>query len=291
MTTFARQFDVAAAVRARDPWFLDLLRLWRPSGVEAGELGLRLAVRNGYLNFYHLGQSIALIRVQQRGALTRELHWKYVWPGMDPPAASAYAVQRGDSVQLSGMPALTYQGPQTLTAWIQTAKGYVGAEKRHVEQMVAGSANVMDLEMGHPGTALRIDLVGVEEDSAGLWLRCVEVKRSRDSRVRSKGPRPEVIDQLEAYANYLSSPENSNAMASAYAETARVLVSLAELAAEAGNPVQLSDLLVRACSEPLRVRPRVTLAVVVDEGDANWSAIHVGKLRASDVDVREVHWN
>ncbi len=32
------------------------------------------------------------------------------------------------------------------------------------------------------------------------------------------------------------------------------------------------------------------MAVVVDEGDANWPAIHVGKLRASTVDVREFRW-
>ena len=54
MAEFARSFtgltvisDLATA--GQPHWLLDLLRLWRPSGEDCGEFGLRLAVRDGYL--------------------------------------------------------------------------------------------------------------------------------------------------------------------------------------------------------------------------------------------------
>ncbi len=286
--SFARKFDTRAAGRCTDAWWLDLLRLWRPSGVAAGERGLRLAVRNGYLNFYRLGQSVAMVQVRRDGGLASKVHWKYVWPTGQTEPTSDYALVRGGLVGLNGMPRLAYEGDSTLHGWVAAAEQHTATEKLHVDQMVASSARVLDLEMGQPGTALRIDLVELEADSAGLWLQCVEVKRSRDKRVRSAGPRPEVLGQLDAYAEFLSFEANSAAMAKAYGETARVLVALAELAAGVGNPVQLDSLVVRACTEPLRVRPRVALAVVVEGDDGNWHAVHRGKLVASGVEVREV---
>ena len=54
-------------------WFLDLLRLWRPAGEPSGDYGLRLAVRDGYLNFYRQGQSIAKVSIV-RGQLRGEVH-------------------------------------------------------------------------------------------------------------------------------------------------------------------------------------------------------------------------
>lgn len=286
--TFARRFDITTAVRCTDSWWLDLLRLWRPSGVAAGERGLRLAVRDGYLNFYRLGQSVARVWVQRDGGLASEVHWKYVWPNVQAEPTSNYALVRGDMVGLNGMPGLAYESDSTLHGWVAAAEQHTGTEKLHVDQMVTSSARVLDVEMGQPGTALRIDLVELEEDSAGLWLQCVEVKRSRDKRVRSAGPRPEVLGQLDAYAEFLSFEANSAAMAKAYGETARVLVALAELAAGVGNPVQLDSLVVRACTEPLRVRPRVALAVVVEGDDTNWHAVHRGKLVAGGVEVRDL---
>src|SRR5580658_8906818 len=66
------------AARSHEPhWFKDLLSLWRPSGHCSGAEGLRIAIRNGYLNFYRLGQSIARVACVS-GELIADVHYKYV---------------------------------------------------------------------------------------------------------------------------------------------------------------------------------------------------------------------
>jgi hypothetical protein len=75
MTTFGRTFPIKdlTEVLKENPWFSDLLRLWWPAGEAAGtDAGdgdaplapdcteidakhLRVAFRNGYMNFYRAG--------------------------------------------------------------------------------------------------------------------------------------------------------------------------------------------------------------------------------------------
>src|SRR3954454_8464117 len=81
---FGRWFNTAGMQRAtRDaPWWPELLRLWRPAGVpiDAGapaDLGVRLAVRKGYLNFYRYGQSVGKVAFDRSGHPYVELHAKY----------------------------------------------------------------------------------------------------------------------------------------------------------------------------------------------------------------------
>lgn len=106
VNTFARRFDHAAAQRCQAQWWRDLLSLWRPAGVPSGDDGLRLAVRNGYLNFYRLGQSVGRVEVK-RGELVCFVHAKYVrpesrnelghwnrWSGRHIGAASRYSLTR-----------------------------------------------------------------------------------------------------------------------------------------------------------------------------------------------------
>jgi hypothetical protein len=74
------------AAKSDEPhWFKDLLSLWRPSGHCSGAEGLRIAIRNGYLNFYRLGQSVARVYCVS-GELVADVHYKYVLrepqPGM-----------------------------------------------------------------------------------------------------------------------------------------------------------------------------------------------------------------
>jgi hypothetical protein len=74
-----------AATSDEPHWFKDLLSLWRPSGHCSGATGLRLTIRNGYLNFYRLGQSVARVYCVS-GELRADVHSKYVLreprPGM-----------------------------------------------------------------------------------------------------------------------------------------------------------------------------------------------------------------
>ena len=66
-----------AATSTESHWFKDLLSLWRPSGHSSGTTGLRLAIRNNYLNFYRLGQSVARVHCVS-GELRAYVHYKYV---------------------------------------------------------------------------------------------------------------------------------------------------------------------------------------------------------------------
>ena len=81
MSSFARSFPVGSIteeVIESNPWFADLMRYWRPAGdalrrdlaadhalLSQGEMAeedpkrLRLAIRDGYVNFYRGGQSVA----------------------------------------------------------------------------------------------------------------------------------------------------------------------------------------------------------------------------------------
>ena len=57
------------------------LKTFSPFGVRAAtpavQAGLRLAIRNGYLNFYRLGQSVARVECVS-GELIADVHYKYV---------------------------------------------------------------------------------------------------------------------------------------------------------------------------------------------------------------------
>jgi hypothetical protein len=82
---FGRRFNTSAlegfADHPEGGWWRDLLRLWRPAGVpidtdDPNDLGLRLAVRNGYLNFYRQGQSVGKVAFDRSGRPCVDLHAK-----------------------------------------------------------------------------------------------------------------------------------------------------------------------------------------------------------------------
>ena len=82
MSYFDRRFPVNAMCALkrlsskRAGWWPDLLSSWAPSGSPGV---LRLAIRNGYMNFYSKGQSIARIDFDGHSASpTMHIHEKYV---------------------------------------------------------------------------------------------------------------------------------------------------------------------------------------------------------------------
>lgn len=75
-----------------------MLKLWRPSGVESGSDGLRLAIRNDYLNFYRLGQSIARVEINSQGIPTAITHFKYVGGTGNGPLDKEYIELRGEQI-------------------------------------------------------------------------------------------------------------------------------------------------------------------------------------------------
>src|ERR1700679_2112738 len=165
-----------AATSAESHWFKDLLSLWCPSGHCSGTYGLRVAIRNDYLNFYRLGQSIALVKCVSSG-LIAEVHYKYVLdqppPGMSPK--SPYLRLTKEGVFFRGNPVKDYKGLDTLRQWIDAAgKKHAGDEKTIVDELVEKNDHVVDLEMAIPVWALskvavRMDLVAIEDGKVVFW--------------------------------------------------------------------------------------------------------------------------
>src|SRR5688572_21749886 len=91
MTIFGRNFPVerlSGAVLEQNGWFCDLLRHWQPAGDTVGKdwhapeedpTQLRLAIRDGYLNFYRAGQSVARVGFDGGKKLQAKIHKKYVY--------------------------------------------------------------------------------------------------------------------------------------------------------------------------------------------------------------------
>ena len=180
-------------------WWRDLLSLWHPSGQSTGDHGLRLAIRNGYMNFYRRGQSIARVSFNRQGEPVLSVHAKYILPKTDRSAVKGqeYVTLTTTSlIRRDGHPELPYEGLKTLKRWVQSVDDdYGGEEKRIVDELLGVPANdgVIDLEMGLPawrakGTASRMDLVSINRVGGQLTVFFGEVKRVTDGRLRCRKP-------------------------------------------------------------------------------------------------------
>lgn len=254
-------------------WLLNLLRRWQPAGypletdAPAGPRDLRLAVRNGYFNLYSGGQSIAKVDLTSRTLRARS-HVKYL--SDDAP-----------NVQKLGI----LEDTHSLDKIIDRASGWQGEEKKSVEELVAANALVVDLEIALPGAevtqpdgtivkvAPRIDLAALEPVAGGWQLVFWEVKMSKDARVRSKS-KPEVIAQLQKYAEWFARPGYTDAVLAAYRTAIRDMVALHDFAVAKGCALNDLDPALRDIAvhpeKLLRVAPQVGLIIgmIRDKNDA-----------------------
>jgi hypothetical protein len=273
-------------------WFKDLLSLWRPSGHPSDADGLRLAVRNGYLSFYRLGQSIARVECAS-GELVADVHYKYVL-GDQPGYAGPVYLRLSTQGIFSRDPLVpAYGGIDTLRKWIACVnEKYAGDEKSIVDQLVEANDHVIDLEMALPAwtvpkVAVRMDLVAIEDRQVVFW----EVKTVNDSRIRcraefTKDKFPEVLDQLSKYRDYLTQPLHVQQVERAYRETAVLLVKLRAMAdAICPTPLALGSSIIAASKvERLAVAPVAALVVVDLPEDKkqswnSWKLSHESKLQ------------
>jgi hypothetical protein len=285
--------DVATS--AEPHWFKDLLSLWCPSGHPSGDYGLRLAIRNGYLNFYRLGQSVARVECV-KAKLVAYVHYKYV--GVEPQpgmSKSPYLRLNQKGVSFRDKLVASNKGTSTLLEWISVAGGetHAGDEKSIVDELVAKNDNVIDLEMALPAwtspkVAIRMDLVAIEDGEVVFW----EVKTVNDSRIRCKAEFemdnfPEVLKQLSSYRVYLEQASHVEQVKKAYLKTASSLVELRKLADKIGPPLRLGSSIVAAShANTLAVAPRAALVVVglhsnhkqAKSAWKSWKADHEGKL-------------
>ena len=305
MTTFGRNLrerdlealGVAAAQLEPSHWWRDLLSLWCPSGTPTGEFGLRLAIRDGYMNFYRRGQSVARVRVVKGTGPIFSVHAKYVLSEQDRKflQGSEYVTLTGTNALLrrNAKTDLHYDGIETLKAWIKTVdEGYSGEEKCLVDQLLDVPANdgVIDLEMGLPAwsgkvTAPRMDLVSIDRRDSKLTVFFGEVKRVTDGRIRCRAEvrpdeMPEVLSQMADYRKFLAADGHSELVGKQYANCARVLVRLRAMADSVGPVRKLGQTILDAAKcDQLDVAGLATL-IVINDAKANqiaW-ATHRAKL-------------
>lgn len=279
--------------RSAEPhWFKDLLSLWRPSGHPRGAEGLRVAIRNGYLNFYRLGQSVARVAYTS-GELVADVHYKYVLdrpqPGM---SKSSYLRLTTKGIFYRGKRVADYEGLTTLQNWIYAAEQeHAQPEKSIVDELVAKNEHVVDLEMAIPAwacskSAVRMDLVAIENRTVVFW----EVKTILNSEIRCEAAFeedkfPPVLEQLAKYRVFLEQHSHPELVQVAYRNTAKLLVKLRALADDVGPVLPLGPSIVAASqADKLAVAPHAALAVVdllADQKRAwtSWKASHEGKLK------------
>lgn len=223
-TAFGRELPfLDFALNDPPAWWRELLSLWRPAGTASGDLGLRLAIRNGYLNLYRKGQSVANVRQNRAGELQWILHRKYLENGDDDFDAGTHYRSAPADVQLP--------------KWIKAAERRAGSEKQAIDEILDRDANVIDLEMGLPAggeqkSAFRIDMVSLEHvDAATSRLMFWEVKTFDDARIRTSGELPTnsgILAQVDSYKKFLSDPDRAAQVTSAYLRCAKLLQSLAK---------------------------------------------------------------
>jgi hypothetical protein len=261
--------------------------------------GLRLALRDGYLNFYRHGQSVAKVWMNAIGEPVADIHIKYALGPWDPTEYSkvnnVYARLRGDRVYHNETARCAdYEGIQTLYRWIEEADEHKGNEKIFVDDVVEENPSIIDLEMGLPAwtvvrAAPRMDMVALEA-YAEMAVKIVfwEAKLiDNDELVSGPQTDPKVVGQLEKYVAFLADEERRSHVMNAYRATCRVLIELHKTASvlhrEVGD-TGLPDLdnLVKIAARPdsdIRIDREPRLAIF-DNGHStrNWP-FHLKRLR------------
>lgn len=227
--TFDRKLNVAllkADALRTYPLLARLLALWAPAGTGSQDgQSLRLAIRDGYVNFYAQGQSLAEVKFHARQEkLGFRVHKKYC----------GRPEQHDDYVTVPGETAA-----DALASWHRAALDHPSKkqEKIFVDALVGANDNAIDVEMALPAQAAsskvapRADLVMLEPCEGGYRLVFWEAKLSVNSEARAQGEAtPKVVGQLQKYADWLGDAPARQAVVAAYARTCALLVSLHELA-------------------------------------------------------------
>jgi hypothetical protein len=204
---------------------------------------LRLAIRDGYVNFYRGGQSIAKVGFGSRGGLQARIHNKYIYG--DEGSGQSYLTVTSAGVADRNIPGeKAYSGLAELRGWIANANNHTGEEKKFVDLVVARNPNTIDLEMALPAYSLdpaerrapRMDLVVIEPIGERWQIVFWEAKLVDDGRARCRGgAAPKVVEQLTQYTRWLRHANHRELVISAFQETCRLLVAFRGLAAKV-NP-------------------------------------------------------
>jgi hypothetical protein len=313
MTIFGRKFPaerLTDAVLKENGWLCDLLRHWHPSGDaigsprdQEGKEHLRLAIRNGYLNFYRAGQSVAKVRFDRRGKLQAKIHNKYVYGKRGSGQSYVTLTSAGFPEEAGSEPLTGWGGATCLRGWISNANEYVGDEKCFVDLVVAQNPNVIDVEMALPAysnipeerRAPRMDLVGLEPAGNGWRVVFWEAKLVSDGRARCRGEEkePRVVKQLKHYTDWLDHENHRDIVAHEYQRTCRLLVELHAVARRVRADIEELGVGIREVAVPGAVplliddKPRL----LIDDRTRNVAFTknkHLDKLRNTGLHVQMV---
>ena len=249
MSAFVREFPVYELGKYRaHGGIAELFKHWVLPGEDGGAHGLRLAIRNGYLNFYVKGQSVAELRFTS-SAPKIKIHRKYKegFKKGDERATKigqAYVTVRGDELQ-------SVTASEVLN-WIETAETYAGDEKRFVDDLVAVTPGVIDLEMALPAdesaeagsrVAPRMDMVVAQGAEIAFWeAKCatngeLRAKSEHGLTIENKKVGPAVVWQLLRYVDWINRGERIDEVRGAYVDAAQRLLAMAELFGKKGPAV------------------------------------------------------
>ncbi|MCL1047001.1 hypothetical protein L2737_17010 [Shewanella electrodiphila] len=286
---FARKFNLKQLPAEKPQWWADLLQQLKPAGEELDSDGLRLAVRENYLNFYHRGQAIAKVGFNQKKELYSELHIKYVFPDAK---SQKYVRLTGNESNIinpeNEKKYVTYQESSTLVEWIKhvtVTKIKEDDEKSFVENVVAANGNVIDMEMGLPGSGYRIDLVSLERQGDVAHVVFWEAKLTTDSRCRTNSKSPEVIEQLGRYRKFLKDKHHQQQLKEAYLNACKTLVKITELEKQSVAKI-IKDVAEGKLTLAIDIEPRLLMYYNKDLDKRNSWLSHEGKLRENKVTMQ-----
>lgn len=218
-----------------------LFARWQPSGQGSGIDGLRIGIRDGYLNLYRRGQSVAKIAFDRRGDPWISVHDKYE-AGEHKPTQGVRSTH-GQTYTPFRNETLGGDGGERVVRWIAAADSYAGEEKIFVDWLVAANPGIVDLEMGLPAfekkgrlVAPRMDIVLVQDDGAvAFWeAKCIDNGELRAERFETPKDdlddtyRAKIFNQLQTYREWFASGDRLAEVATAYRDTADTLVRLAD---------------------------------------------------------------
>jgi hypothetical protein len=251
MDKFTRYFPVDALMNSDTSGGIDaLFARWVLPGQDAGPQGLRLAIRNGYLNFYVKGQSVGELRMVNSQPRLK-IHTKYaknILKGSKPEIQVGQTYETLDAHKLQAI------GCGVVDGWISTAETYAGDEKRFVDDLVAVTPCVLDLEMGLPAdagsqgedrVAPRMDLVVAQVTEIAFW----EAKCATNGELRAEASYeedaagryvrgPHVINQLRRYQSWMGGEGRKDQVSAAYVQTAELLLALAKRFEKSGPAIE-----------------------------------------------------
>jgi hypothetical protein len=306
-----------------DNWWKELLRRWTPSG--CGE-GLRLAIRSNTLDFYHRGNCLAHVAFKQgrRGEPASayvKCHVQYIFQGEVAGQKQAVFDAQDGLWRHEGF--AKRRSFDQILHYIQNWKGDFTpkrkrrkpSEKAGVDAIVGSSQNVIDLEMALPAwekqkSALRMDLVSLEQAGNKVQIAFWEAKTFDDKRLRGKEKEPEVIVQLlgdgderPGYVGYVKYDDHEATIKRAYAATCFIITRFHEMKRSivggSASPSTLHPLVIEVAQlaylpeeqiqEKLIVKSLPSLVVYSDGGkiiakDTSWRR-HEVAIRARAIEI------